>query len=511
MTHDSGRRKALKVVAGTGLAALAPRISWALAPMGTDEFYHLDSIAQAALVRQGEVSPLELAQAAIRRIELLNEKLNAVITPTFEPALERAKNGLPAGPFTGVPYLFKDLMEYQGHRTAFGSRATMGHISNHTHVFGMRVLDAGVNILGKTNTPELGLLATTEPLAFGPTRNPWDLSRSSGGSSGGAAAAVASGMVPSAQGSDGGGSLRVPSSCCGIFALKASRGRNVQPGAPESWQLSVKGHMTRSVRDNAALFALTERNGADTYFPPIGFVTPSSDKNLKIGLVMKGINGEKPSADVENEIQATAKLCEDLGHEVVEADFPFDGDRLKEAFIAVWSSIAAGFKARLEKQTGQPVGEDVLEPWTLYMDEYFQERGKAYFEAATSYFAEIGNNLDEMMQQHDVLLSPVLSTMAPKLGEQGPLVDGDQLIKNALDYVNYTPVYNISGQPSMSVPLGWAPSGLPIGSQFAARIGNEKTLFELAYQLEEARSWHDRWALFSAGKSDHLGLPNRTS
>ena len=498
MTTDLTRRQALKLSSSIGIAALLPRTIWALGGKPIDEFFQLDSVAQVALVKKGEVSPLELTQAAIKRIKLLNEKLNAVITPIFEPALEQARNGLPSGPFTGVPYLFKDLMDYKGYRTAYGSRATINHISDETHPFGVRALEAGLNVLGKTNTPELGLLATTEPLAFGPARNPWDLSRSTGGSSGGSAAAVAAGMVSSAQGSDGGGSLRVPSSCCGIFALKPSRGRNVDNKPVEPWHISVKGHMTRSVRDSAALFALTEEQGANALYPAVGFVKNPLSRKLKIGLVMKGINGEKPAADVEAEILRTAKLCENLGHEVVEAGFPIDSQQLIDAFIAIWSSYAAGFKANLEKQMGKPAGEDILEPWTLYMDEYFYKRGRAYTEAAKAYFAEITANLDGMMGKHDVLLSPVLATAAPKLGLQGPLVPGDQLVTDALNYVNYTPVYNISGQPAMSVPLGWNAQGLPVGSQFAARKGNEKLLFELAYQLEEARSWHQRWAPHSA-------------
>ena len=500
MTTDLTRRQALKLTSSIGIAAMLPRTIWALSGKPMDEFFQLDSVAQAALVKKGEVSPLELTQAAIQRIKLLNEKLNAVITPIFEPALEQARNGLPSGPFTGVPYLFKDLMDYKGYRTAYGSRSTINHISTETHPFGVRALQAGLNVLGKTNTPELGLLATTEPLAFGPARNPWDLSRSTGGSSGGSAAAVAAGMVSSAQGSDGGGSLRVPSSCCGIFALKPSRGRNVDEKPVEPWHISVKGHMTRTVRDSAALFALTEEQGANTLYPAVGYVKTPLNRKLKIGLVMKGINGKKPAADVEAEILRTAKLCENLGHEVVETGFPIDGQQLIDAFIAIWSSYAAGFKANLEKQMGKPAGDDILEPWTLYMDEYFYERGQAYTAAAKAYFAEITANLDGMMGSHDVLLSPVLATAAPKIGPQGPLVPGDQLIHDALDYVNYTPVYNISGQPAMSVPLGWNKQGLPIGSQFAARKGNERTLFELAYQLEEARSWHQRWAPHSAAQ-----------
>ena len=501
MTTDLTRRQALKLSSSIGIAALLPRTIWALSGKPMDEFFQLDSVAQATLVKNGEVSQLELTQAAVKRIKLLNEKLNAVITPIFEPALEQARTGLPSGPFTGVPYLFKDLMDYKGYRTAYGSRATINHISDETHPFGVRALEAGLNVLGKTNTPELGLLATTEPLAFGPARNPWDLSRSTGGSSGGSAAAVAAGMVSSAQGSDGGGSLRVPSSCCGIFALKPSRGRNVDDKPVEPWHISVKGHMTRSVRDSAALFALTEEQGANALYPAVGFVKNPLNRKLKIGLVMKGINGEKPATDVEAEILRTAKLCENLGHEVVEAGFPIDRQQVIDAFIAIWSSYAAGFKANLEKQTGKPAGDDILEPWTLYMDEYFYERGQAYTEAAKAYFAEITANLDGMMGKHDVLLSPVLATAAPKIGLQGPLVPGDQLIHAALNYVNYTPVYNISGQPAMSVPLGWNSQGLPIGSQFAASKGNEKMLFELAYQLEEARSWHQRWAPHSAAQS----------
>jgi len=246
MTTDLSRRQLLKLTSAAGFAALLPRTIWALNDQPIDEFFQLDSIAQAALVSSGEVSQLELVQAAINRINLLNEKLNAVITPIFEPALEQAKKGLPSGPFTGVPYLFKDLMEYKGYRTAYGSRAMLGHISDHTHPFGIRALEAGLNVVGKTNTPELGLLATTEPLAFGPSRNPWDVSRSAGGSSGGSAVAVAAGMVPSAQGSDGGGSLRIPASCNGIFALKPSRGREVRQLPLQPWELAVKGDPHRA-------------------------------------------------------------------------------------------------------------------------------------------------------------------------------------------------------------------------------------------------------------------------
>ncbi len=498
MTTDLTRRQALKLSSTIGIAALLPRSVWALSDQPVDEFYTLDSVALAALVKKGEVTPLELAQAAIKRIEALNGKINAVVTPIFEPALEQARNGLPSGPFTGVPYLFKDLMDYKGYRTTFGSRATINHISDETHPFGLRTLEAGLNVLGKTNTPELGLLATTESLALGPCRNPWDLSRSTGGSSGGAAAAVAAGMVSSAQGSDGGGSLRVPSSCCGIFALKPSRGRMVDNKPVEPWHISVKGHITRTVRDSAALFTLTEEQGSDAHYPAIGFIENPLGRKLKVGLVMRGINGQKPSPDVEAEILRTAKLCESLGHEVVEAEFPIDGDRLKDAFLAVWSSYAAEFKAGLEKQMGKPAGGDLLEPWTLYMDEHFQQHGRTHMDDAKTYLAQITSNLDGMMAEYDLLLSPVLATAAPKLGPQGPLVPGDQLKQNAFNYVNYTPVYNISGQPAMSVPLGWNAQGLPIGSQFAARQGNERLLFELAYQLEEARSWHQRWAPHSA-------------
>ncbi len=501
MKTDLSRRHALKLATATGIGSLLPGSLWALAGKPADEFFQLDSISQAALVKRGEVSQLELTEAAIDRIELLNGKLNAVITPIFEPAREQAKKGLPNGPFTGVPYLFKDLMEYKGYRTAFGSRATINHISTETHPFGVRTLQAGLNVLGKTNTPELGLLATTEPIAFGPCRNPWDLSRSSGGSSGGAAAAVASGMVPSAQGSDGGGSLRVPASSCGIFALKPSRGREIRPEPPAPWELAVKGHLTRSVRDSAALFALTEERGDKAAFPPVGLTRNPIDRKLKIGLAMQGINSKGPAADVEAEILRTAKLCESLGHEVMEASFPTDGQQLLDAFVAMWSAGAAGFKADIEKQTGKPAGDDLLEPWTLYMAGYYQSRGKQHMQPAMAYFAEVTRLMDTMLQEYDVVLSPVLSTAAPKLGLQGPLVPGDQLINDALNYVNYTPIYNISGQPAMSVPLGWNASGLPIGSQFAARSGQEKMLFELAYQLEAARSWQQRWAPVSAANT----------
>jgi len=495
---DLSRRKLLKLSSAIGLASIYPQTFYAVNNQQADEFYKLDAIAQASLINNKEVTAVELTEAAINRIKSLNNKLNAVITPVFEPALDAAKQGLPSGPFSGVPYLLKDLTDFKGYRTAYGSRATINHISDRTHIFAEQALTSGLNVLGKTNTPELGLLGTTEPVAFGPTRNPWDLTRSSGGSSGGSAAAVASGMVAAAQGSDGGGSLRVPSSCCGIFALKVSRGRNVMTRQPVPWELAVRGHITRTVRDSAALYAVTENKSNNAPFATVGLVSNPLKRKLKIALVMKGVNGKSPSADVKAATLATAKLCESLGHDVVEASFPFNGGKLQRAFSAIWSAGASGFKSNIEKQTGKTVGEEILEPWTLYLDKYYKVEGKAHIEEAKQYFNFIENAMDKMMNEFDVILSPVLTTAAPKLGHQGPLVPGEKLMKDAFDYINYTPVYNISGQPAMSVPLNWNDEGLPIGSQFAAKKGKEKMLLELAYQLEEAHSWHQRWAPYSA-------------
>ncbi|MFC3052911.1 amidase family protein [Kordiimonas pumila] len=451
-----------------------------------------DAVKQAEMVRSGEVSARYLAEEAIARIKRLNPSINAVITPMFEAALDRADH-LPTGPFQGVPYLLKDLMDYKGGRTAFGSRMMMGNISADTHVFAAAAEQAGLNIFGKTNTPEFGLLGTTEPLAFGPTANPWNLKYSAGGSSGGAAAAVAAGMVPAAQGSDGGGSVRIPASCCGLFGVKVSRRRNVWPGRLALNGLAVKGHLTRTVRDSAALYAVTEWQGADAALPPVGFVTGPAKKRLKIGLQLANLKGNMPDDDVASAITETAALCRQLGHAVEEVALPFDTKLFSRYFTAMWSRVPAG----LVDKAGAAAPE-VLEPWTLYLADYFKNTGADDFKPALAFMESVQTEMETLFGQYDVILSPVLTSSPLPLGQHAPTKPGDYLMEDVMNYVGYTPLYNGSGQPAMSVPLNWNEKGLPIGSHFGARLGGERTLFELAYELEQAKPWKHKWAPNSA-------------
>ncbi|MBI1956175.1 MAG: amidase, partial [Acidobacteria bacterium] len=315
-----------------------------------DELALFDATAQAELVRRKEVQPVELVEAAIERIERLNPKLNAVVTPMYEEARSQAKKNLPDVPFTGVPLLLKDLLaSYAGVRLTSGSSFLREFVPDHDSELVARQKRAGLIILGKTNTPEFGILPTTEPRLFGPSRNPWDLHRTPGGSSGGSAAAVAAGMVPMAHGNDGGGSIRIPASCCGVFGLKPTRGRN--PLGPNFGDilsgLAVEHALTRSVRDSAALLDATcgPDPGAPYWASPparpflqeVG--TPPG--RLRIALTTVSIAGKPVHPDCLQAARDAAALCAELGHEVVEAIPPLVGQQMIQAFLTLWASGCA--------------------------------------------------------------------------------------------------------------------------------------------------------------------------
>lgn len=446
----------------------------------------MDGVAQAGLVRDKKLSPLELVEAAIKRVEQVNPEINAVVTDFFAEARQKAKAPLPDGPFAGVPSFIKDLNDYKGARRTSGSRLFADYISPETEPLMKAQEEAGFIWLGKTNTPEFGLISTTESLLLGPCRNPWNPEHSVGGSSGGAAAAVASGIVPIAHASDGGGSIRIPASCCGVFGLKPSRGRmpvvQEMPGA-----IGVEHCVSRSVRDSAVLFAATERNDDAAPLKPVGLVERPPMRPLKIAFSTLSYLGDKPSDDVEIAMQDVAKLCANLGHEMIEVESPYAGEELLDAFITVWSSGPAQLVQLAQSKGLKP--EDVLEPWTLGLAEMFLNKPAGAMEEALQYFQKASSQLHQFFAGYDAWLTPVLASAPPKLGEQGPNVPFDMLFQRVTDYVAYTPIHNVAGTPAMSVPLSWSNDGLPIGSQFSAPMGMEKTLFELAFQLEEARPW----------------------
>jgi amidase len=487
------RRVLLSRIAAAGAAAgLAPLLGAHRAfAAGADGLWRLDATAQADLVRRGEVSALELVDAAIARIEALDPLINAVVSADFERARERARGPLGEGPFAGVPYLVKDLSDLAGLPTSAGSRLLAGTVADTTTPYIDRALSSGVIALGKSNTPEFGLLGTTESLALGICRNPWSLDHTPGGSSGGAAAAVAAGLVPIAHATDGGGSIRIPAACCGLFGLKPSRGRLAPAQTPGPVDISVHHCVSRSVRDSAAMFAAAEYHGRDAPLPPVGLVSGPGDRRLRIAFSSRTYTGAAPDPDLEVAAQRAAKLCADLGHEVEEAAPVVDGERFIDAFMTVWSSGAAATVADVRQRGIDPA--EVLEPWTLGLAASFEARPASDMASAIAVFEEMARVYGAFFERYDVALTPVLSAPPVEVGVQAPTVPYETLYERVLDWVAYTPIHNAAGTTAMSVPLAWNPEGLPLGLQFATARGGERTLFELAYELEAAAPWADRW------------------
>jgi amidase len=493
------RRQFLKTTLAAGAWLAGGCAAPALRPRSGDPFAGLDGVAQAELLRDGEVSAAQLIQAAMQRSAALDPTLNAVVTRSFDRALARVAHGAPDGPFAGVPYLLKDLTDWQGVRCTQGSRMLLNHVSAQSPPFVERSEAAGLVVLGKTNTPEFGLLPSTEGLALGVCRSPWDPARSTGGSSGGAAAAVAAGIVPLAEASDGGGSIRIPASCCGVFGLKPSRGRmlaDVGPGGPGD--LGAHHCVSRSVRDSAWLFALTERSGPDAPFAPVGRVTGPSRRRLRIALATRTYFGNEPDAEVKAATESAARLCAELGHEVVEAAPVISGEVFAEHFLTLWASGPAQLVEQRGLEPHSAAAAALLEPWTLGLAEEFARKPLGSLEEALVYCGAVERTIDDFFAGVDVWLTPVLTSPPPALGELAPDVPFATLRERCLRYVAYTPVHNVAGTPAMSVPLAWSASGLPIGAHFAARRGDEATLLALAYELEAARPWRDRWPRLSA-------------
>ncbi|HWW28547.1 MAG TPA: amidase [Steroidobacteraceae bacterium] len=490
MNMPINRRAFMGSAVATAFAAglMKPRFAFA-----KDAFSGIDAVGQAALVREKKVTSLELVDAAIARIASANPKLNAVVAEYFDKARKQAQTALPASPLSGMPYLIKDLNDIKGEIATSGSRLMAKHIGTETSLLAQKAIDAGMIVVGKTNTPEFGLLASTESMLLGACHNPWNPAYSTGGSSGGAAAAVASGMLPVAHASDGGGSIRIPASCCGVFGMKPSRGRmNFGDKEKMPGDIAVENCVSRSVRDSAMVFSLCEDTSAHAQFTPTGFVHGPSKKRLKIAFSTLSYYGKEPHEDVKASVQATAKLCRGLGHEIIEVKNPVSGQEFVDAFLTVWASVPAQLVQLATSLKQKP--QDVLEPWTIGLAEYFAKQPKDALAKSLAYFKKAEAATDAFMSQYDAWLTPVLSGTPPKLGEQAPTVPFDTLYERVTSYVAYTPIHNVAGTPAMSVPLGWSKTGLPIGSQFAAAKGNEALLYALAYELEQANGWAGKHA-----------------
>jgi amidase len=486
------------------------------------EYGQYDALGQAGLVAGGEVSSGELVEEAIARIEAVNPRLNAVITKMYDYARGAAENP-PPGPFRGVPFLMKDLSQaVAGVPFAQGSRFLKDYVPTEDAELTRRLKAAGLILVGKTNTPEFGLSPVTEPAAFGPTLNPWDPDRTPGGSSGGSAAAVAARIVPMAHGSDGAGSIRIPASCCGLFGLKPTRGRN--PLGPENVDVwlgaSVDHVISRSVRDSAAVLDATA--GPE---PGAVYVTPTRQRpfleelerapgRLRIAESTVPWLGTTVARDCVEAVERTVELLGGLGHVVEEASPKVDRERLLEAFFVMVAAETRrdilALAARMNRRPERCCFE--TETWLLYLlgcrfsaDEYV---------AALRTMRSVGVEMARFFATFDVLLTPMLA--APPLpidalrakGREAALQellaysgasrlvkalrDVDPSVQAIFDFIPFTPLFNLSGQPAMSVPLEWTAGGLPIGLQFVGRFGEEATLFRLAAQLEQARPWAQR-------------------
>jgi amidase len=461
-----------------------------------DDVAYLDAMAQAELVRQKEVKPSELVEAAIARIERLNPALNAVITPMYELARTAAAQKLPAGPFGGVPFLLKDLLaSFAGVRMTLGSKLLQGFVPDHDSELVARYKRAGLIVVGKTNTPEFGILPTTEPLLFGPCRNPWNTDHSTGGSSGGSAAAVAAGMVPMAHGNDGGGSIRIPASACGVFGLKPTRARN--PLGPDFGDLMsglVAEHaLTRSVRDSAALLDATAGpDVGDPYWAPpperpylqeVG----ADPGRLKIAYTTKAATDVTIHADCVQAVEDSARLCAELGHAVEETTLALNAEMLMHAFSVLWS---AGTGSTLKVLGATP---EQVEPLSWALKEMSDQFSAVDYILALQTLQGISREIARDFRNFDVLLTPTLAQPPLPLGTFDSPPDNPLhgLFRSA-EFTPFTAIYNITGQPAMSVPLFWNDENLPVGSHFIGRFGDEATLFRLAAQLEEARPWGNR-------------------
>ena len=466
-----------------------------------DDYEDYDALGLAELVRRGEVGPRDLLFAAIERIDARDPAINAIVQPLFDKAREQVIAGLPEGPFHGVPFLLKDLyVFYPGAPCENGSRLHRGWTVDWESEIVTRYRRAGLVIVGKASTSELGISVSTETAVHGATRNPWSRDRTAGGSSGGSAAAVAAGYVPMAHASDGGGSIRIPASCCGLFGLKPSRGRMTHaPAAGEGWAGLATAHVvSRSVRDSAALLDATCGPApGDPYTAPpptrayleeVG-AEPGS---LRIAMTREAPFGVSVHEDCREAVERAARTLEDLGHHVEEAAPDFDEDAMRGALLTVVASNMTDTLDRGNPAEQRPAREDDVERvnWA------FAERGRSH--SAVDYLRAVyeihrtGRDVAGFFETYDLFLTPTLAEPPVPLGTIRTDGDLDSYNARVRDFTPFTPLFNITGQPAASIPLHWNAAGLPIGIQLAARYGDEATLFRVASQLEAAAPWFDR-------------------
>lgn len=451
----------------------------------------LDAHAQAQRVARGDLQPRDLVEAALMRARLLDPELHAISHWDSAAAIARAEygGGVAGTEFAGVPYLVKDSLDHPGMPTHAGSRSRGDTPVEIAPPYLQRFNAAGLVAIGKSGMPEAGLMPSTEPLRGPVTRNPWSPVHSPGGSSGGAAAAVASGIVPLAHGSDGAGSIRMPAACCGIVGLKPGRGAVVQARARHAIEdlLVADVLLSRTVRDTAWAFATAHPDA------PSPIQGPTRER-LRIAVIEDNATGRVPHPDVADAVAAAATVCEQAGHQVERAAWPLDGAAFDEALKTLWSRLAADLVDVTTAAIGASAAQRLLEPWTLGLAAWHRDHcDVGALERAYAQLATLPARFTEFHRDYDVILSPVVRTPPPLLGQLAPDRDFIALFEAVFDWMSYTPVQNLAGTPAISLPLWWNAAGLPVGVQFIADRGDESRLLELAFELEAIVPWRDRW------------------
>ncbi|HEV2598889.1 amidase [Sphingopyxis sp.] len=466
------------------------------------EYASYDGVGLAELVQKKEVQPIELVEAAIARTTSENAKLNFLANPMFEQARKSAAKADIDGGFAGVPFALKDLsLHCKGGRLTNGSRLYRGYVSDHDSELASRYRQAGLIFVARTTSPEFGLTTTTESQLFGPTLNPWDSSLTPGGSSGGSAAAVAAGAVPLASAGDGGGSIRIPASCCGLFGLKTTRGR--VPAGPAHGEIAngLGSHhvVSRSVRDSARALDLTcaPETGAPYTAPRSGGsyeeAASKDPRRLRIGVQRVAFNGANVHVDCLSATEDAAALCASLGHDVEYVDVSVDHQKLQRVIATLFGTLVIANVRGREAELGREARDDEIERAT-----------REYFDMASSFSALdyllaledmhlLGRRFATSFEDFDILLSPTMPQPPKKIGDLSlSHPEMSEHFAHLAETVGFTQIYNAAGSPAMSVPLYWNDAGIPIGVQFGARFGDEAALFGLAGQLERARPWLGR-------------------
>ncbi len=471
------------------------------------DLLELDAIGQAEAVASGEASPGELVEAAIARAERVNPVLNAVIHQFYDEAASGAQAGLPDGPFRGVPFLFKDLGACLAGQPLYTGSRVLKELNFRAPLdttLALRFRQAGFVTLGKTNAPEFGILPTTEPQTYGPTRNPWDTSRSPGGSSGGSGAAVAAGITPVAHANDGGGSIRIPAAANGLVGLKPSRARVSQaPYVGDSMSgLVTEFVLTRSVRDAAAILDLVHGpEPGDPYAAPPP-LRPFSEElsgeagQMHVAVLTESLTGDQIDPEVRGAVEAVARLLEEMGHQVSSPELPLAGqeEELYQTFITRWAAGVAETAATVEMVAGRTLGPDDFEPLTWALVEKGRSESGADYLHAVNRHQMLARMVAFLYEGGiDLVMTPTITQLPQPLGtydDSGP--DPMEPMHVARELAAFTGIFNATGQPAISLPLAWSESGLPIGIQFVAPIWREDLLFRIASALETALPWADR-------------------